>query len=39
MLLTELLLGQQGTHHTRDGDIIVMKDPAHDLPRFIITFQ
>ena len=39
MLLAELLLGQQGTHHTRHGDIVVMKDPAHDLPRFIITFQ
>ena len=39
LLLNELLLGQQGTHHTRHGDIIVMKDPAHDLPRFVITFQ
>ena len=39
MLLNELLLGQQGVHHTRHGDVIVMKDPAHDLPRFIITFQ
>jgi len=39
MLLNELLLGQNGTHHTRHGDIIVMKDPAHDLPRFVITFQ
>lgn len=39
LLLNELLLGQQGTHHTRHGDIIVMKDPAHDLPRFVITFR
>lgn len=39
MLLNELLLGKQGTHHTRHGDIVVMKDPAHDLPRFVITFQ
>lgn len=39
LLLNELLLGQHGTHHTRHGDIIVMKDPAHDLPRFVITFQ
>lgn len=39
LLLNELLLGQQGTHHTRHGDIVVMKDPAHDLPRFVITFQ
>ena len=39
MLLNELLLGQQGTHHTKHSPIIVMKDPAHDLPRFIITFR
>ena len=39
MLLNELLLGQHGTHHTQHGDIIVMKDPAHNLPRFVITFQ
>ena len=39
ILLNELLLGQNGTHHTTVGDIIVMKDPAHDLPRFVITFQ
>lgn len=39
MLLNELLLGQEGTHHTKHGDIIVMKDPIHDLPRFVITFQ
>ena len=39
LLLNELLLGVQGTHHTRSGDIVVMKDPHHDLPRFIITFK
>ena len=39
MLLNELLLGQAGTHHTQHGNIIVMKDPAHDLPRFIITLK
>ena len=39
LLLTELLLGQQGKHHTAHNEIFVMKDPAHDLPRFIITFQ
>ena len=39
MLLNELLLGQAGTHHTQYGNIIVMKDPAHDLPRYIIDFQ
>ncbi len=39
MLLNELLLGQSGVHHTRSGDIIVMKNPEHDLPRFVITFS
>ena len=39
MLLNELLLGQQGTHHTKHGTIVVMKDAAHDLPRFVVTFQ
>ena len=39
MLVNELLLGKQGTDHTKSGDIIVMKDPANDLPRFIITFN
>jgi len=39
MLLNELLLGQNGTHHTQHQDIVVMKDPAHDLPRYIITFK
>jgi hypothetical protein len=38
MLLNELLLGQQGTHHTKHNTIIVMKDSAHDLPRFVVTF-
>ena len=37
LLLNELLLGQVNTHHTQHGHIIVMKLPAHDLPRFIIT--
>ncbi len=39
MLLNKLLLGQSGVHHTRTGDIIVMKNPEHDLPRFVITFS
>ena len=39
LLLNELLLGQSGVHHTRSGDIIVMKNPEHDLPRFVITFK
>ena len=39
MIVNELLLGQQGVHHTKSGNIIVMKDPAHDLPRYIITFK
>ena len=39
MLLNELLLGRSGVHHTQHGAIIVMKDPNHGLPRFVITFQ
>jgi hypothetical protein len=39
MILNELLLGQNGVHHTKSGNIIVMKYPDHDLPRFVITFQ
>ena len=39
MIVNELLLGQNGVHHTQSGNIIVMKDPDHDLPRFIITFK
>ena len=39
MLLNELFLGQSGVHHTQHGAIIVMKDPSHELPRFVITFQ
>ena len=39
MLLNELLLGQDNVHHTKTGDIIVMKNPEHDLPRFVVTFQ
>ena len=43
VLLNELLLGQKGVHHTQfphgTGAIVVMKDPAHDLPRYVITFQ
>ncbi len=39
ILLNELLLGQHGVHHTKHGGIIVMKYPAHDLPRYVITFQ
>ena len=39
MLLCELLLGQANVHHTLHGDYVVMKDPAHDLPRFIVEFS
>lgn len=39
MLLNELLLGQEGLHHKKTGDIIVVQYPDHDLPRFVITFQ
>jgi len=39
MLLNELLLGQSGTHHTKHGDVVVMTNPEHDLPRFIVTFR
>lgn len=39
LLLNELLLGQQGKHSTWYGDILVMTDPAHSLPRYVITFQ
>lgn len=39
ILLNELLLGQQGVHHKMQGNIVVMKNSAHDLPRFIITFK
>ena len=40
MLLNELLLGKVGVHHTRptkNQGIIVMKNPEHELPRFIVT--
>ena len=39
MLLCELLLGQANVHHTLHGDYVVMKDPAHELPRFIVEFS
>ena len=39
LLLNELLLGQVNVHHTQTGSIIVMKNPEHDLPRFVITFN
>ena len=39
MLLNELLLGQAGVHHTQHGTIVVMKNPDHDLPRYIVTFK
>ena len=39
MLVCELLLGQSGVHHTQHGNIIVMKHPEHDLPRFILEFS
>ena len=39
MIVNELLLGKNGTHHTKHGDIIVMKNPDHNLPRFVLTFS
>ena len=39
MLLNELLLGQEGVHHTKHSDYVVMKNPEHDLPRFVVTFK
>ena len=39
MLLCELLLGQENYHHTMHGDYVVMKNPDHDLPRFIVEFK
>lgn len=40
MLLCELLLGQTNLHHTMPyGDYVVMKNPDHDLPRFIVQFS
>lgn len=39
MLLNELLLGQVDQHHKKTGNIVVMKNPEHDLPRFVITFK
>ena len=39
ILLNELLLGRNQVHHTKRSDIVVMKFPAHDLPRFVITFK
>ena len=39
MLLNELLLGQGGVHHTQHGDIVVMKNSNHDLPRYVIILK
>ena len=41
MLLNELLLGSENVHHTKanGGTYIIMKDPAHELPRFVIEFE
>ena len=43
IILNELLLGQHGTHHTKHSasgsTYIVMKDPEHDLPRFVVSFK
>ncbi len=36
LILNELLLGEAGKDHTRSGDIIVMKNPEHDLPRLLL---
>ena len=39
MLVCELLLGQADVHHTQHGNIVVMKNPDHDLPRFVLQFK
>ena len=39
MLVCELLLGQADVHHTQHGNIVVMKNPEHDLPRFVLQFR
>ena len=41
MLVCELLLGQADVHHTQHNDdtIVVMKNPDHDLPRFVLKFK
>jgi hypothetical protein len=43
IILNELLLGQENTHHTKHSvggsTYIVMKYPEHDLPRFVVTFK
>ena len=39
MLVCELLLGRYNEHHTQHGNIVVMKYPEHDLPRFILEFR
>ena len=39
MLVCELLLGQEGTDHTKHGNVIVMKQPDYELPRFILHFR
>ena len=36
LILNELLLGEAGKDHTRAGDIVVMKNPEHDLPRLFL---
>jgi hypothetical protein len=39
MLVCELLLGQADVHHTQNNTIVVMKNPDHDLPRFVLQFR
>lgn len=38
MLVCELLLGKEGVHHTKYGNVIVVKQSAHELPRFVLQF-
>lgn len=38
MVVAELLLGEPDVDHTQHDNVIVMKEPANDLPRFVITF-
>lgn len=39
LILNELLLGKPEKDHTRSGDILVMKNPHHDLPRLLIKLK
>lgn len=39
LILNELLLGEPGKDHTSTGNIIVMKNPEHDLPRLVLKLE